>query len=150
MFSGIVMHLCIHVQLDVNLSTPMKWYVHVHHLSVYDGWFLAAVRRSRVCVVGLGCNGLNGNKLQGARGGVIWIWRTERSSLTKRLQIPLIFTLSVKGGTNCHTPLLSLRLFSHSLSRHLVSLRLTLWDYVIHPTPVSANEVVDGDDGSQR
>lgn len=69
------------------------------------------------------------------------------SSLTKRLQIPLIITLSVKKGTHCHPAALSLSL---SPPPHLVSLWLTLWGYVKHPSSVSANEVVDRGDRSQR
>ena len=50
----------------------------VLYLSIDDGWVLAVVRGCRVWVVGLSRHGLYGNELQGARGGVIWIWKTEK------------------------------------------------------------------------
>lgn len=59
----------------------------------------------------------------------------------KRIQIPLIITLSVKGEQSVTLPLclaVCPPIPSLSRSHHLVSLRL------------SANEVVDGDNRSQR
>ncbi len=77
---NIFAHPCsfVHVWVCVHPCIPLNGRVHVHHLSVDDGRVLAAVRGCRVWVVGLSRHGLYGNELQGARGGVIWIWRTER------------------------------------------------------------------------
>lgn len=70
------------IQTQVNVQASQCFSLNVvlllDHLSIDDGWVLAAVRGRRVCVVGLTCRGLYGDELQGARGGVICIWRTER------------------------------------------------------------------------
>lgn len=111
----------VHVSLCISLNGC----VHVHHLSIDDGWVLAAVRRCRVCVVGLSRHGLYGDELQGARGGVIWIWRTEKEFTHKETtNTSNHYIVSQKGE---HTVTLSLCLFvslsacSPSLS-HFLSL----------------------------
>lgn len=85
----------------------------MHHLSIDDGWILAVVRGCRMWVVGLSCHRLYGNELQGARGGIIWIWRTKRElTHTETTNTSNHYIVSQRGRT-CHTSLLSL---SRSLS----------------------------------
>lgn len=104
----------------VSLSITMNGCVHVHHLSVDDGGVLAAVRGCRVRVVGLSHHRLYGDELQGARGGVIWIWRTKREFTHKETTNTSNHYIVSQRRANCHTP-------SVSLSLSLITLPLYGW-----------------------
>ena len=70
-YTSLAVYVCVHEHQFADICFTMQ--VRVLHLSIDDGRVLAVVRGCRVGVVGLSRHGLNGNELQGARGGVIWI-----------------------------------------------------------------------------
>lgn len=93
-------------------SIQLRGCVHLHHLSIDNSRVLAAVRGCRMWVVGLCCHWLYGDKLQGARGGVIWIWRTEKEFTHKETTNTSNHYIVSQRGLNGHTLSLSVCLIT--------------------------------------
>lgn len=93
-------------------SIQLRGCVHLHHLSIDNSRVLAAVRGCRMWVVGLCCHWLYGDKLQGARGGVIWIWRTEKEFTHKETTNTSNHYIVSQRGINGHTLSLSICLIT--------------------------------------
>lgn len=129
-------------------SIRLRGCVHMHHLSIDNSRVLAAVRGCRMWVVGLSCHWLYGDKLQGARGGVIWIWRTEKEFTHKETTNTSNHYIVSQRGINGHTLSLSVCLITTPACPPKGSCHL--FTIVKHQLSVSANEFLDGDNRSQR